>query len=146
MKLFRKKTIKGCDARGDGESPYLTRFTLIETSLGAIYIHHFHRSDADEHHDHPWAFASLILWRGYVEETWRWSTYETYVPLPYKRRRRVWPGMVLFRRATHSHRVILVDGKPAWTLVIRGPKQRIWGFFTAKGWQDFKSYFTERGC
>ncbi len=159
--MIKKKIIYGCDSRGDADSPYLTRWTLLSCKLFAVYLHQFHRSDSPEHHDHPWAFASLILWRGYFEETpckccdgtglvahprgvghFRcpvckiWGT----------RHKRVWPGMILFRRATHRHRVVLVDEKPAWTLVVRGPYVRMWGFFTSQGWQDFKSYFKERGC
>jgi hypothetical protein len=133
MKFFDRKTIYGCEARGDAQSAYLTRLALVSGSLGAVYLHLFHRSDADEHHDHPWNFVSVILWRGYVEET------------P-KGKRRVWPGMVLFRRAAHRHSVKLVDGKPALTLVIRGPYVREWGFFTARGWEHWKAYFRDRGC
>lgn len=149
MKLLRKKIIKGCDARGDGESPFLTRITLFACRFCAAYIHKFHRSDADEHHDHPWAFVSLILWRGYFEET---SPYTEGMDkaLDLTRcaysRKRVWPGMVLFRKATHRHRVVLVGGKPAVTLIIRGPYVRDWGFFTRLGWQHWKDYFKERGC
>src|ERR1700721_599838 len=69
MKLLHKKTIMGCEARGGGNSPYLTRITLIETRRFSIYLHWFHRSDADDLHDHPWDFTSMILWRGYAEET-----------------------------------------------------------------------------
>lgn len=157
MKLLKKKIIYGCDSRGDGDSPYLTRVTLIETRLGAVYLHKFHRSDSPEHHDHPWWFTSLILWRGYIEETpaciLDGLPDETVCsPLCHEcgqvvhKRKRVYPGMVLFRRATHRHRVVLVNDKPAYTLVIRGPYVRDWGFFTSKGWQRWKEYFTERGC
>jgi hypothetical protein len=165
VKILAKKIIYGCDSRGDGNSPYLTRWTLIETRFGAVYLHKFHRSDSPEHHDHPWRFASFILWRGYVEETacpacggtgvvrigesGLVSLNDCRCGAPYvdsHKRKRVWPGMLLFRKATHRHRVVLVDGKPAWTLVVRGPYERIWGFFTPKGWQDFRDYFRERGC
>lgn len=140
-RLLAKKIIFGCDSRGDGNSPYLTRWTLLSCRLGAIYIHKFHRSDSPEHHDHPWNFASVILWRGYIEETV--SVRHNSQQWNYKR---VWPGMTLRRQATWRHRVILVDDKPAWTLVFRGPERREWGFFTAKGWQRWKEYFKERGC
>lgn len=157
MKVLAKKIIYGCESRGDGDSPYLMRLTLLETKLGAAYIHVFHRSDADEHHDHPWPFVSLILWRGYLEETPRPCVCGT-EPMPDGRRywcdrcmphrlRRMWPGMILFRRATHRHRVQLVDRKRAVTFVIRGPYVREWGFFREDGhWQRWKEYFAERGC
>lgn len=127
-----KKIIYGCDGRGDGDSPYLTRYTLLDTSLFQACVHIFHRSDGDELHDHPWPFVSVILWRGYIEET------------P-KGRRHKWPGMILFRGAKHVHRVELV-GVNAVTLVFMGPRERPWGFFTAQGWQFWRDYFREKGC
>lgn len=144
---MRKKIIYGCDSRGDAQSPYLTRWTLLSSKLGAIYLHKFHRSDSPEHHDHPWAFVSIILWRGYVEETSVLADIATNgTEYRLHRTRRAWPGMILFRRATHCHRVVLVNDKPAWSLVIRGPYVRDWGFFTKAGWQRWKEYFEERGC
>jgi hypothetical protein len=161
MKMLgiKKKIITGCDAQGTNESPYLTRWTLLSCRFGKIYLHRFHRSDSPDHHDHPFAFASLILWRGYFEETEAQSvissvhdTYATGHPvrhfayvLPHPRKR-VWPGMILFRKATHRHRVVLVNGREAWTLVFRGPDVREWGFFTRKGWQHQAEYMAENGC
>jgi uncharacterized Zn-finger protein len=147
--LYQWKLIMGCDARGDGDSVFMIRRTL----LGFINMHTFLRSDSEEHHDHPWHFVSIILWRGYLEET-------GIVTCPYclanpgcipshppeVSRKRVYPGMVLFRRAIHRHRVVLVDGKKAITLMIRGPRVREWGFFTSKGWQHWVRYFKEKGC
>lgn len=141
MKILSKKIIYGCEARGDADSPYLTRWTLIEIAwLGAIYLHIFHRSDSPEaEHDHPWNFVSIILWRGYFE----WVRYAVE---PGSTRRRKWPGMILFRRATHIHRVELVDDKPAVTLMLRGPYVRTWGFWEGWTWTEWKKYFTDRGC
>lgn len=36
------------------------------------------------------------------------------------------------------------EPQPAWTLVLRGPIRRTWGFLTAKGWQDWKTFTEER--
>lgn len=130
---FSKKIIYGCEENGETESPYLTRYTLAKFFGCAIYLHVFHRSDNNEFHDHPWAFASLILWNGYLEET------------P-KGRKRVWPGMILFRKAKHAHRVELVDSKKAITLVVRGRYYRQWGFFTKEGWMQWEEFFAKRGC
>lgn len=133
MKFLVRKVISGCAERGDAESYYLVRFTIIENRWGALYLHVFRRSDSPEHHDHPWHFVSLILWRGYKEET----------PLGL---RRYWPGQVLFRNATWRHRVVLVDEKPAVTLVLRTKYIRDWGFFTSNGWERWQSYFKRLGC
>lgn len=133
MKLPSRKIIYGCESRGDADSPYLTRWTLLDTRWGRVYLHVFHRSDADELHDHPWSFVSLILWRGYVEET------------PRGRFRR-WPGSLAYRPASWRHRVDLIGGKPAVTLVVTGAPVRQWGFWTARGWQHWREYFAEKGC
>jgi hypothetical protein len=133
IQLFRKKNIYGCDARGDADSVYLTRYIIFKTDLISIYLHIFHRSDADDLHDHPWPFLGLILWRGYNEQT------------P-QGKRRFWPGMVLFRPASWSHRVELVNGKRAATLVIVGKRIREWGFFTSSGWVKWTNYFRKMGC
>jgi hypothetical protein len=162
MALLKKKIIYGCESRGEGQSPYLTRWTLWrrKDDQAALYLHLFHRSDADELHDHPWSFVSIILWRGYEEET----------PCPLcehdlsepglvliasscgmcnnrgRVRKRVWPGMILFRPSTWVHRVELVKGRPALTLVFRTAYVRQWGFFTKCGWQVSRDYLKERGC
>ena len=175
MPFLKKKIIYGCESRGDAQSPYLSRWTLLSTKLGAVYLHLFHRSDADEMHDHPWSFISVVLWRGYVEETpspglewrtvsvaegedliasgegWTFGAYFIGDTMHVFRsvgrdRKRVWPGMVLLRPASWVHRVELIDEKPAITLIIRGPYVRQWGFWTRNGWQFWRDYFTERGC
>lgn len=133
MKWFSRKTIFGCDARGDAESAYFTRTTIIKCRFGQLCLHHFHRSDSIDLHDHPWNFWTLILWRGYIEQT------------P-NGRRRVWPGMILRRRAEHQHRVELVDEKPALTLVWMGRRVRDWGFVTPLGRIEWQRYFRDKGC
>lgn len=136
-----KRIIYGCEARGDAHTPYLTRWTLLKLEKLKIYFHKFHRSDSDELHDHPWHFISIILWRGYNEETfvippgtteekYSYSTMplagHTAVVKPYfqttvdkypTQKKRIWPGMIIYRKASHAHRVELVNGKPAYTLV-----------------------------
>ncbi|MES2464462.1 MAG: hypothetical protein V4671_28205, partial [Armatimonadota bacterium] len=131
MKWFpQKKIIFGCESRGDARSPYLTRWTLLDTKRGRLYLHIFHRSDHDVLHDHPWRFWTLVLWRGYQEEVRvndpRAAAYDL-------RTRTIRPAAFLFRPATHIHRVILhrdAEGreKPAVTLVWSTVPERKWGF------------------
>ena len=120
--MIKKKIIYGCE---EGEltdsSPYLIRYTLIERKNWQICLHIFKRSDVRVLHDHPWSFVSLILWRGYVEET-------------LSNRKRYWPGSLLFRDAKHVHRVELIKERSAVTLVWMGKRERQWGFHTIKGW------------
>lgn len=146
MNFIPKKIIYGCEARGDHDSPYLTRWTIFDALGVRLYLHKFHRSDHDDLHDHPWAFASLILWRGYVEETPCGICKADASHCRYRVRERKRPGMILFRRANHAHRVVLIDDKPSWSLVIAGRRKREWGFFTRRGWQQWMEYFTEKGC
>lgn len=148
MMLFpSKKIISGCAARGDAESAYLTRWTLFKSERRKVYLHAFHRSDHDVLHDHPWAFWTLILWRGYMEE----YTVPSDGPITRVKTRRIWPGQILFRPATHTHRVRLHrdtqgNERTAVTLVMTGPYIRDWGFHGVGGWVLWREYFTRNGC
>jgi hypothetical protein len=149
--IVAKQIIYGCESRGDGNSPYMTRYAFPRLGPIRVCLHVFHRSDADELHDHPWPFASLILWRGYVEVTpcvvcgTRESERSEGICCA-RQRKRMWPGMLLFRKASHAHRVELIQGKKAVTLVFMGTRRREWGFFTSKGWKQWQAYFKEKGC
>ncbi len=133
MKIFgfsflRVKRI--CDVDG---SIYLWRLNLIQFPSGrSVKLHVFLRSDVDRHlHDHPWNFATFVLWRGYFEETDSGRTWYG-------------PGSFLYRRAGHRHRVILADGRPSWTLFFSGPYRREWGFWTECGWQQWATYWDKK--
>jgi hypothetical protein len=127
---------------GGKEDPYLLRWWVIPRNrFFNIYLHKFLRDDDDRAlHDHPWASLSIILRGGYIEH------------MPGKvRRRRV--GRIVFRRATHAHRVELFRPRfwwnspielnqaiPAWTLFITGPRVREWGFHCPQGWRHWKDF------
>ena len=138
---------------GGKVDPYLLRWWIIPRNpIFNIYLHKFLRDDDDRAlHDHPWLSLSIIIKGGYIEHTpnngWRicprWS--------------------VIFRRATHRHRIELLRErmtcektivKPAWTIFITGPRIREWGFW-CEGvrfipWQKFTSPAdkgeTGKGC
>lgn len=107
------------------DNPYLTRYKVLETFLGNIYIHNFGRSDAaGALHDHPWYFFHVIVEGGYMEGVWEDEQLVLYPRCT---------GYWAFHKATFQHRVELgyANGKPVtniWTLVITGPKIRTWGF------------------
>lgn len=170
---MKKITIKGCDARGDGDTPYLSRWYLFQSKHLNVYLHKFHRADSDELHDHPWSFISIVLWNGYIEETFKKQPKQytlkrflfngrsevqksAYGPLYYRnvpelqhfptQKKRIYPGQIIFRRATHAHRVELINDKPAYTLLINFGYIRQWGFFTKNYWQHFMSYFNDNQC
>lgn len=120
------------------KKPYLTRWVVCSTrddknpnsvDRGKLILHRFQDSDADEPHNHPWNFVSLILSGGYWERTpargWENGKGPT---------REAWyaPGRVLARGADHVHSVRLRPGVDCWTLVYLGPKipnRPSWGFF-----------------
>lgn len=128
----RRRVIWSCTA---SRGPLLTRYYLLDTRWGAIYLHHLHASDEDRAlHDHPWSFIAVLLSSGYYEHTpsmQRLGSVRTW-------RRRF---SVLYRPALWQHRLELV--RPTWTLVVRGPYRRVWGFITPGGWLDWRAYGKE---
>lgn len=62
------------------------------------------------------------------------------------------PGSVLRRNALWIHSVQIPEGEEAWTLVLRGVKQRSWGFYCPKsGYKPWREHLaaaeaTGRGC
>lgn len=128
----RRRVIWSCTA---ARGPLVTRYYLVETRAFAIYLHHLHTSDEDRAlHDHPWSFVTCLLSSGYFEHTpsvQRLGTVKTW-------RRRF---SILWRPAEWQHRLELV--RPTWTLVLRFRRRREWGFETAKGWMDWRSYGKE---
>lgn len=101
---------------------YIWRSSWIGMNFGEIYLHKIYRSDDDpDPHDHPWSFRTFVLKGAYTDEAWmftdldghgngyrfRLESQDEHVQAPATR----------FRHARHIHRVILKDGKPAWTLL-----------------------------
>lgn len=131
---FQFKRIYFCD------SIYMTRLNLLELGpFGSIMINWFHRGDEDrELHDHPWDFVSIILWRGYIEETPNHEAVNNRPPHFWTKKRgelileawdanigggytsnfdhevsftqmtRKYPGMILWRPRRWAHRVHMV--------------------------------------
>lgn len=112
-------------------SLYLKRVYL----LPAVYLHMIAQADSDRHlHDHPWAWAwSLILRGGYVEER-PWAADAEGWPW-----RRLVPGDTNLLRSHNYHRIVTVEPN-TWTLFVTGPRTKSWGFLTAKGHEDFRTY------
>lgn len=122
--------------RGDGDD-YLLRLTVFKCPLFALMLHQFLADDDECLHDHPASFLSLIVGGGYFEDvpsgtrTWypQWS--------------------LLWRRADWQHRVVLARNyrgklRRATTILVMGPKVRLWGFQTMLGWVPFFKYNSER--
>ena len=148
MKLFRKrKIIYGCDARGDKDKPYLTRWELFECKYFAIYLHRFDRSDdRSSLHDHPWNFITIPLKYGYNDGTYNGKEYAS--GNHDFNRKLMKPFRVYYRPSTHVHFVELL-GEPelkAWTLVFRFKYIRYWGFWRNDVFTRFDEYFRKMGC
>lgn len=133
---------------------YLTRWAILGRRSGgnwAVYVHKFHRSDADEAHNHPWPFVSLILSGGYWERTPDYRNGWKNGDGPMIER---WyaPGRILVRPANWIHSVIIPTGQTATTLILRGKKQQSWGFFCPNQgyvpWREHeaKTAATGSGC
>jgi hypothetical protein len=142
-----------------GKVPYMHRYNILfkdkinEFDDGPklpfnIMLHHIVLSDQDGFHDHPWWYFTLILKGGYWEETpngifWRG------------------PGHFRISRPESLHKLTLpADRKQnppgwnakknpiptsAWTLFIKGPKVRSWGFIRPDGrWEYWRTYLQKR--
>lgn len=135
-KLGRKRTIYD----REGKIPYLDRYYLFLKNRKHfpfnITLHKVMVSDEPVLHDHPWAYATLILKGGYWE----------HIPLfndttgGVVGSTRVWrgPGHFRYRRPDDLHWLELNKDKngkevPCWSLFFMGTKQKEWGFMP---WHD----------
>lgn len=134
VKYFEQANAHRSDIRING-ALYMERWLLGERHAPGLRLHHIVRSDNDRHlHDHPFDFTTLILAGKYREHTVR------YASRPFDTRSVLYSaGATLFRSAEALHRLELVDGQDAWTLVSRGPYRRTWGYQTENGWVDFRT-------
>lgn len=117
---------------------YLERWHLIpKNRYFNIYLHKFSGSDDERAmHDHPWSSVSILL-SGKLGE---WFDNNGVLAWRVIRRWRV-----VYRPATHAHRLVIFRGTPTWTLFITGPKVREWGFHCRNGWQHWTTMATEDG-
>ena len=112
----------------DGPEPYLVRYTIFRLPFLKIMIHKILATDwAPAMHDHPWPFFHVILSGSYIEQNSSGK---------HLRRR----GHLAFRASRYTHRLILRDSNPVWTLVIRGPRIRAWGFYCRRVWVFWRDY------
>lgn len=145
MKIIKKKIIYGCEARGDKDIPYLTRWEFFSSNKFAIYLHKFHRSDDNSSlHDHPWNFITIPLWIGYNDCVYNGG--RDILGNPTFNKQRCYPLIPIYRKATHVHYVELINEKPAWTLIVRFKYIRWWGFWRNGIFTIFHKYFEDNKC
>ena len=112
---------------------YLRRYFITpEHWPYRLYLHHIRRQDwGRDPHCHPSWFVTVILSGGYREAIY--DEQGQYVRSVYRRR-----GIV-FRRATHVHRITWVE-PGTWTLSLWGRRVREWGFYTRSGFVPWHQY------
>lgn len=140
---------------GPRDNPQTLRWHIFKWRGWQLALHKWCRSDDDRAlHDHSGHNVSFILSRaGYWElvreygGTWLPDTWQidcagrVYRDRWYWRRR--W--RVYFRRADQPHRIALApDLGPVWTLWLRWPPIREWGFHCPAGWRHWKDYTNTR--
>jgi len=126
--------LEGLDVGADGD-PYLDRLRIVQTPWFGLYLHHIHRPDRDrDPHDHPWAFASLVLAGAYRELVW---PDRTDLDRSVVRERPRWSLRSLGRNSAH---MITVTSGTLWTLVFTGPRRNDWGFWTPQGFVGWREY------
>lgn len=108
-------------------NPYIYRWEIAKTQEAGAYFHIQVASDTDRAiHDHPWDNVSCIL-AGCYEELFTADPAKVDAPL---QRRVLLPGMMVARRNSEAHRLILPRGVPyCMTLFTMGPRIREWGFW-----------------
>lgn len=117
---------------GPPDNPYMLRWVLWRWRGWQLALHKILRSDDERAlHDHVGDNLSIILW-GHMLEV----------------RDPAWPRVhlghfpfrfICWRRAELPHRLEVPWG-PVWTLWLRGPHRRRWGFHCKQGWRDATVY------
>lgn len=116
------------------KKPYMYRYYILwcdhnDTRRGKfnIFIHNIVASDHYALHDHPWDYASLILWGKYREIFNNTTVVRN-------------TGHFRVAKAEKLHRIVIID-KPVWTLFAHGPKIREWGFIDKVGrWVHYPEF------
>ena len=100
-------------------------------------LHQWLRSDHDRAlHDHKANNLSVLLTGPYRE--WFSHNWEK----PYFKVR--WPFIPYYRIGELPHRIELHRG-PIWSLWLRWPSRREWGFWCPRGWKPWEQYVAEKG-
>lgn len=127
---------------------YLDRWG-IEGRLCGIYLHRMQAPDPGvDLHDHPWTFVTIPLFGGYTEERALGRRAPHFAQQAERapglclrgqveRRRWLHPRML---RLDECHRITRLTRRTVWTLVLRGPRRRRWGFYLPHGWVDEHTY------
>lgn len=139
--LFHRFDIRDADG-----TVYLRRWRIFECPWFGILLHQINGPDKDsDRHDHPWDFISIVLRGGYVEQVrpCRWGPRDHVSIREFSKWARTGEREVRWfnrKRATEPHRIVCLFRAPTWTLVLRGPRKRTWGFYTEDAWVPWHVY------
>jgi len=141
--LYRRLTLR----RADG-LVYLNRWGLSHDRVGGVLLHKMDAPDPGiDLHDHPWWFVSIILWGGYEEQRANIRNAPTLARIaedqpPCTRgvpERRRWLS-VRVMRLDECHTITELHRRVSWSLVIKGPRRRKWGFYLPSGYMPEAQY------
>lgn len=120
---------------GPSDNPYMHRWHLLRCRGLQLSLHKIWRSDDDRAlHDHSGDNVSVILKGAYLEVRDPDGP-RSYCGIPGR--------FIVFRRAETPHRLELPWG-PVWTLWLRFPPRREWGFHCkGKGWIHWRRFLAE---
>lgn len=121
---------------GPPNRPYMLRWHLFRFRGWQLCLHKICRSDdARALHDHKAKNLSIILKNQYNEIREQGDRGQVYGP-----------GNFIFRQAKDQHRLVLNKGEHVWTLWLRWPPTRRWGFIVpGHGWVDADDYHARWG-
>lgn len=134
--------------RADGQI-YLDRWGFAHDRLGGVFLHRMEAPDPGiDLHDHPWAFLSIIVWGGYTEQRALIRDAPRFAAISEE-----WPetctrGLVEHRRLFSARRMRLDEchtithlrRRTSWSLILRGPRVRSWGFYLPDGYMSEREY------
>lgn len=129
---------------GPRDNPQTLRYHIFKWRGFQFSLHKWLRSDDDRAlHDHSGWNVSLILNGGYHELVRTLNPYEGRAYMDQWHWRRPW--RLYARPAATPHRIAIpLHARPVWTLWLRGPPMREWGFHCPKGWRHWKEYCNTR--
>lgn len=121
---------------------YMVRYTMAEYDSGHhVYLHEIKRPDlALELHDHPWAFDTIILSGGYIEQRWQNDGRVDIIRQA---------GTSYHCDDTTYHRIAELLAPECWTLVVTAPKSKSWSFWMPETgvvtpWREFVAAAEQR--
>lgn len=134
--LIAKNRLRIIWSSNDRNNPiYMQRYFLWRPNKkenngkANLFLHKICRSDRERDlHDHPWTWASLIVWGKYREVTKNSEVLESgWITM---NESKIW-RFLSFRRgvARDSHRLELIKNKPVWSLFWHGKRMQMWGFY-----------------